>query len=156
MDWMAILGARGDLKILGFGLRYDMNERWSVPNITCLPGVIEAYCPPNYRNMSEAVEALAWRKYGPGGVYNEGTPGAWKDSSNVRKSAHYASQDFKECVAPQAHYIYDTYGKFPATVPNIFALMYLQAHHLDLSFYDHYFKPGAYLPTHAEHMKNWH
>jgi hypothetical protein len=32
----------------------------------------------------------------------------------------------------------------------------LQAHHLGLSFYDHYFKPGAYLSTHAEHMNNWH
>ena len=37
--------------------------------------------------------------------------------------------------------------KFPATIPSIFAFMYLQAHHLDLSFYDHYFKPGAYLST---------
>jgi hypothetical protein len=106
--------------------------------------------------MSEAVEALAQRKYGPGGVYNEGTPGAWKDSSSVRKSAHHASQEFKESVALQAQYIYDTYGKFPATVPSIFAFMYLQTHHLDLSFYDHYFKPGAYLPTHEEHMKKWH
>jgi hypothetical protein len=71
--------------------------------------------------MSEAVEALAKRKYAPGAAYNEGIPGAWKDSSNVRKSAHYASQDFKECAAVQAQYIYDTYGKSPATVPSIFA-----------------------------------
>jgi hypothetical protein len=34
--------------------------------------------------------------------------------------------------------------------------MYVQAHHLDLEFYDHYFKPGAYLTTHKEHMKRWH
>jgi hypothetical protein len=156
MDWMVVLGASGDPKIPGFGFSYDMNERWAVPNITGLQGVFEAYCPPHYRNMSEAIEALAKRKYGEGGVYNEGTPGAWKDSSNVRKSAHHASQDFKDCVAVQAQYIYDTYGKFPATVPSIFAFMYLQAHHLDLSFYDRYFKPGAYLPTHGEHMKNWH
>jgi len=156
MDWMAILGASGDPKIPGFGFRYDLNERWSLPNITGLPGVFEGYCPPHYRNMLEAVEALTRRKYGEGGVYNEGTPGAWKDSAKVRGSAHRASEDFKECVALQAQYIYDTYGKFPATTPSIFAFMYLQAHHLDLSFYDHFFKPGAYLSTHAEHMKNWH
>lgn len=35
-------------------------------------------------------------------------------------------------------------------------LMYLQAHHLDLDFYDHHFKPGAYLETHAQHMTLWH
>jgi hypothetical protein len=52
--------------------------------------------------------------------------------------------------------LYDTYGKFPATTPSIFAFMYMQAHHLDLGFYDHYFKPGSYPPTHAEHMNNWH
>ena len=156
MDWMAILGASGDPKIPGFGFRYDTSERWSMPNITGLSGVFEAYCPPHYRNMREAVEALAKRKYGEGGVYNEGTPGAWKDSAKVRGSAHHASEDFKECVALQAQYIYDTYGKFPGTAPSIFAFMYLQAHHLDLSFYEHYFKPGACLSTHAEHMKNWH
>jgi hypothetical protein len=156
MDWMVILGASGDPQIPGFGFRFDKNERWTLPNITGLPGVFEAYCPPHYRNMREAVEALAKRKYGPGGVYNEGTPGAWKDSARVRGNVHRASEDFKECVALQAQYIYDTYGKFPATAPSIFAFMYLQAHHLDLSFYDHYFKSGAYLSTHAEHMKNWH
>jgi hypothetical protein len=84
------------------------------------------------------------------------SPGAWKDSARVRGNAHSTSKDFKECVALQAQYIYDTYGKFPATAQSIFAFMYLQAHHLDLSFYDHYFKSGADLSTHPEHMKNWH
>lgn len=29
-------------------------------------------------------------------------------------------------------------------------------HHLDLEFYDKFYKPGAYLKTHAEHMEKWH
>jgi hypothetical protein len=33
---------------------------------------------------------------------------------------------------------------------------YVQAHHLDLDFYDRSFKPGAYLRTHAEHRQRWH
>jgi hypothetical protein len=33
---------------------------------------------------------------------------------------------------------------------------HLQAHHLDLEFYDRFYKPGAYLRTHAEHMQRWH
>ena len=44
-----------------------------------------------------------------------------------------------------AQYIFDTFGKFPGTVPSVFILNYLQAHHLDLDFYDRFFKPGAYL-----------
>jgi hypothetical protein len=63
---------------------------------------------------------------------------------------------FKECVAFQAQYLYDTFGKFPATVPSMFLIMYLQAHHLDLDFYDEFYEPGAYLKTHAAHMERWH
>ena len=50
----------------------------------------------------------------------------------------------------------DGFGKFPGTVPTVFLLNYVQAHHLDLGFYDRFFKPGAYLRTHAEHMDRWH
>jgi hypothetical protein len=33
---------------------------------------------------------------------------------------------------------------------------FLQAQHLDLGFYDHHFRPGAYLDTHRRHMEVWH
>jgi hypothetical protein len=65
------------------------------------------------------------------------------------------TDELKELIALQAQYIYDTCGKFPATVPSIFLLAYLQAQHIDLDFYDHYFKPGAYLSTHKYHMMKW-
>ena len=32
----------------------------------------------------------------------------------------------------------------------------LRRKRLDLEFYDHFFKPGAYLATHATHMARWH
>jgi len=41
-------------------------------------------------------------------------------------------------------------------VPSVFIMNYVQAHHLDLDFYDRFFRPGAYLRTHAEHMQRWH
>ena len=55
-----------------------------------------------------------------------------------------------------AQYVFDTFGKFPGTVPSVFIMNYVQAHHLDFDFYDRFFKPGAYLRTHAEHMQRWH
>ena len=117
-------------------------------------GVFEGYCPPpHYKDMREATEALAKRKFGQGGVYNPNTPGAWSDSPKVRGSAQPYTEEFKECVALQAQYIYDTYGKFPATIPSIFSLMYVQAQYLDLDFYDHYFKPGTYLTTQRTYEK---
>ncbi|WP_337288874.1 hypothetical protein [Candidatus Methylomirabilis sp.] len=156
IDRHVILGASGDPQVPGLGFRYDTDERWSIPNPTGLPGVFEGYCPPHYPDMRAAVEAFAQRKFGPGGPYHPDTPGPWKESSRVRSSAQVHSEEFKECVALQAQYIYDRFCKFPGTVPSIFSLMYLQAHHLDLEFYDHYFDAGAYLRTHAEHIARWH
>ena len=156
VDRHTILGASGDPNVPGLGFRYDTDERWSLPNPTGLQGVFEGYCPPHYKNMRDATEALSKRKFGNGGVYNPNTPGAWNDSPKVTANAAPYTEEFKECVALQAQYVYDTFGKFPATVQSIFSFLYLQAHHLDLDFYDHYFKPGAYLTTHREHMKKWH
>jgi hypothetical protein len=56
-------------------------------------------------------------------------------------------------VARQAQYVFDTFGKVPGTVPSVFIMNYVQARHLDPGSYDRFFKPGAYLRTHAEHMQ---
>lgn len=103
-----------------------------------------------------AVEAVVERKFGAGGPYHAGTPGPWRDSAKVRSADEVHDERFRECVALQAQYLFDIFGKFPATVPSMFCIMYLQAHHLDLDFYDAFYKPGAYLRTHAEHMDKWH
>ena len=55
-----------------------------------------------------------------------------------------------------AQYVYDTYGKFPATIPSILVAGYVQAQHIDTEFYDTHFQPGAYLSTHVGHMARWH
>jgi hypothetical protein len=156
IDRHVVLGASGDPNVPGLGFRYDTDDRWALPNPTGLPGVFEGFCPPHYPDMRAAVEAFAQRKFGLGGPFHPDTPGPWKESAKVRGSAQVHNEEFKECVALMAQYICDRFGKFPGTVPSIFILTYLQAHHLDLEFYDHHFQPGAYLETHAQHMANWH
>jgi hypothetical protein len=156
IDPFTMLGASGVQGVKGLGFRYDLSERWPYPNPTGLEGVMEGFCPPHYQDMRSAVEAVNVRKFGPGGPFHPDTPGPWKDSPKVRASAEPHSEEFRECVAHQAQYILDRFGKFPGTVPSIFVLMYLQAHHLDLEFYDAFYKRGAYLETHASHMQNWH
>jgi hypothetical protein len=106
--------------------------------------------------MRAAVDALVQRKYGAGGPFNPETPGPWKETAKVRGSAAQMNEQFKECVALQAQYIYDTFGRFPGTVPSVYTLTFLQAHHLDLDFYDTNMQAGGYLHTHADHMKMWH
>jgi len=156
VDPFAVLGASGDPEVPGLGFRYDKDERWPYPNPTGLEGVMEGFCPPHFPNMRAALEAFCERKFGPGGPYHPDTPGPWRASRLVRSAAQVHDEAFRECVALQAQYVYDTFGKFPGTVPSMFVIMYLQAHHLDLEFYDIFYKPGAYLKTHAEHLSKWH
>ena len=156
IDPNSILGASGDPAAKGLGFRYDTDERWPLPNPTGLAGIFEGFCPPHYRDMREAVDALVARKFGPGGPFHPDTPGQYRDTPAVRGSAEVHSEEFRECVALQAQAIYDRFGKFPGTVPSIFVLTYLQAHHLDLEFYDRFYQPGAYLTTHRQHMDRWH
>lgn len=156
LDAFSVLGASGDPSVPGLGFRYDTNDRWPYPNPTGLQGIMEGFCPPHYPDMHAVVEAIQTRKFGPGGPFHPETPGPWKDSVKVRSTAQVHSEEFRECVGLQAQYILDTFGKFPGTVPSIFLITYLQAHHLDLEFYDTFYKPGAYLKTHARHMTRWH
>lgn len=106
--------------------------------------------------MRVAVEAVCERKFGEGGPFHEKTPGPWQDSPKVRSAALVHDERFRECVAYQAQYLFDTFGKFPGTVPSMFVMMYLQAHHIDLEFYDQFYRPGAYLQTHKKHKERWH
>ena len=156
LDPFSVLGATGDPASHGLGFRADSDPRWPYPNPTGLEGVMEGFCPPHYKDMRAAVDAMCDRKFGTGGPFNATTPGPWKESGKVRSAAEEHNEMFRECLALQAQYIYDTFGKFPGTVPSIFLITYLQAHHLDLEFYDRFYEPGAYLRTHADHMKRWH
>jgi hypothetical protein len=151
----SILGASGDPAVPGLGFRFDMIPNQPLPHVTGREGVFEGHCPPHFSNMRAAVESVVQRKYGKGGPFNANTGGPYKESDAVRGAAAPIDDEFVECVATMAQYVQDTFGRFPATVPAIFTLMYLQTHQLDTDFYDKHFEPGAYLHTHAAHSGNW-
>ncbi len=157
IEHMALLGASGDPDVPGLGFRYDTDARWGTPNPTGrTDGTFHAFCPPHFPTIADAVEAFCERKFGPGGPYHPGTPGAWRESSAIRAAAQRHDGHFKACVSRQCQYTLDTWGKFPGTVPSVWVMNFLQAQHLELEFYDHYFRPGAYLRTHQHHMEVWH
>jgi len=156
LDMYAVLGASTDPAVKGLGFHAVTNPAWPVPNVTGLPGVYPGFCPPHFPDMRAAVEAFVARKFGPGGPFHPETAGPWRSTAQIRGALSPHTEEFKACVAHMAQFVYDRFGKFPATVPTIFAGPYLQAHHLDLAFYDHYFNPGAYLASHAAHLARWH
>jgi hypothetical protein len=155
LNAFSVLGASGDPEVPGLGFHSFMQDGNPLPIVTGLPGVFEGHCPPHFPDMRAAVEAVVARKFGNGGPFNPATPGPYKETGAVRGAAAPMDARFVDCVATMADYVHSTFGRFPATVPPVFALMYLQAHQLDTEFYDRHFAPGAYLRTHAEHDRNW-
>jgi hypothetical protein len=151
----SVLGASGDPDVPGLGFNFEMLPDQPLPHVTGLEGIFEGHCQPHFKDMRAAVEAVVKRKFGPGGPFNAKTEGPYKETDAVRKSGAPMNDEFIDCVATMAQYVQDTFGRFPARVPAMMALMYLQAHKLDTDFYDKHFTPGAYLKTHAEYDENW-
>jgi len=130
----------------------------SLPNPVGMDGVLEGRCPPYVADMSAAVDAVASRR----------RP-ALADPLRVQRPAPYSMSDADyhaglielsdeglACTKAICNYVYDTYGKFPGTVDTMHLMWFMQVHHLDLDFYDRFFKAGAYGHTHAAHMSTWH
>jgi hypothetical protein len=155
LNSLAVLGASGDPSVPGLGFMHQRNGEQQQPNCTGLPGIFEAHCPPCYANMAEAFEALMRRKFGVGGPFNADTDGPFRDNRAVRSSAYQLNEAQRGLVIKIAEYIYQAYGKFPASIPSMYLQTVLQAHHLDLDFYDAHI-PGGYLHTHASHHADWH
>jgi hypothetical protein len=151
-----VLGAFAEEGCSGLGFRFVKDQRWTLPNPVGLDGHYEGLCPPYHQNMRAAVQEFARRKFGPAGTYDPKTPGPFLDSRKVKGSVTPYSAEFLDCIGETASYLYDTYGKFPPTIPTILLAGYVQAQHIDTEFYDIHFQPGAYLQTHAEHMTRWH
>ncbi len=130
------------------------------PNPVGLDGILEAYTPPYYKDMSEAIDALLETKYGPKGHYKDpkGFDGIFKEGLAERfldEVPHY-SDDVVACAKDVCNYIYDTYGRFPAHIDAIFVPgVWVQAHHLDLDYYDQLYK-GGYSESQAKHQERWH
>ena len=152
----SILGAFADDGIQGFGFRFQHDQRWTLPNPVGLDGHFEGMCPPYHADMRAAVAAFVERKFGPGGAYDPAASGPWKDVATVRSSIERYGDAFVECLGEVAQYVFDTYGKFPGSFNTIVLPGFVQAVHLDTEFYDEHYREGAYLETHAEHMRRWH
>jgi len=151
----SLMGAAAKAGVPGLGFRLEMKDGWGTPNPLGIEGLYQAFSPPFYPDMRAAVEAFLELKFGRGGAYDPATPGPFADNAAMKKTATRPSDELVDCVVASAQYIYDTFGKFPGTVPSIFIRYYTQAHRLDTGFYDRYFQPGSYLSTHAANVRRW-
>jgi hypothetical protein len=150
-----LLGASARKGIPGLGFRFVEREDWPAPNPVGLDGYYESLCPPYVSDMYEAARLLARRKFEAGGTY-DATKGGPYSSDEVLSSARPYTQAQVDCIGEMAEHVYRTYGRFPARYPTVLLRIYAQAQHIETEFYDQFLTPGAYLPSHAEHMARWH
>jgi len=125
-----------------------------------LPPHIQGMCPPYYKSMADAVQAVVDAKYGARGAYGDTAyfRGIFLDDRGSRylnEVPHY-KDDVIACTKDICTYIYERHGRFPAHCDAIYAPgVWLQAHHLDLRYYDTLFR-GGYTETQREHQQRWH
>lgn len=114
--------------------------------------MFHAFCPPYYKDMGEAVEALNDLKWTNWETHKM----PYKDPEGVLGEIERPSKEEIQVVKDICNYIYDTYGRFPAFSDPMFLRFMVQAHHLDLDFYDKYYPEGAYTENCKHHFGRWH
>jgi hypothetical protein len=119
-----------------------------------LDGVFEASCPPYYASMDAAVESVLAPqspKENPATVL----PHLMCEAEH-RVGTGTISDEGLACTKAICNYVFDSYGRFPAGTDAMHLMWLVQAHHIDIDFYDRFFAPGAYGLTHASHLATWH
>jgi hypothetical protein len=110
--------------------------------------LMKPFCPPYYRDMAEAVRAFVDYKFAAGtGTFRDGGAAtAWRDGAAVQRGIPTYSDQAIAATIAYCEYIYGRYGRFPASCGPFRTVLAYQAHHLDATFYDTFYRPEA-LPS---------
>ena len=112
--------------------------------------LIKPFCPPYYRDMSEAVLAFVDYKYGDdhGTFRDGGAATGWRDSKAVLSEIPRYSDEAIAATIAYCEYVHGRYGRFPVSGGPFRTLLAYQAHHLDGDFYGKFYKEEV-LPVSA-------
>jgi len=106
--------------------------------------LLKPFCPPHFKSMTDAVRAVVEIKFGASGVFRStGSGSAWADHSGVTGKIPPVSETTILAVTAYCEYIWDHYGRFPATMAPYRTVLGFQACHLDAEFYDQFYQPGV-------------
>jgi hypothetical protein len=102
--------------------------------------------------MRAAVLAyIAYKFDSDRGTLKAGPTAAWRDGVEVRREIPAYSSRAIDATVAYCEYLFDRYGRFPATVSPFENMLAYQAHHLDLQFYDTHYRPEALGPNQRSH-----
>ena len=104
--------------------------------------LLKPFCPPYYRDMEQAVLAYVNYKYAPGtGTLSDGgAASAWRDGAAVQAGIPRPSDQTIAATIAYCDYVYQRYGRFPASNGPFRTVLAYQAHHLDSAFYDAFYR----------------
>ena len=158
-QWDAI-GGKGSAGGLGFAFHRVPDDApvgagQEIP--VGLPGLFEAAVPPFHATMADAVDAVIDLRFGPTGHFTPGTRDQlpWRDASPLQAVPRPTEQAIR-ATKLLCTYIWDTYGRFPATIDPFLMTVWYQAQHLDIGFYDTYYPREALPDNVRNHMRDWH
>ena len=153
----------------GLGFRFeepgvDWGLRWpplpsTQPNPVGLDGVLEGLCPP-YVTTDQAVDKFIEEKYGPQGTYGDAANFAapYRDAAfateYLKLEAPFSANAI-EYTKEVCRYQYEKYGRFPAFVDAFYVPgIWLQLSHLEIEYYDKFYKASQYRRQ-AAHAATW-
>ena len=120
-----------------------------------LDGLFEGAIPPYHPTIEDAVDFVVGLRWGEQGIFTGGGLTPWTDPAIVTRIPRPCAEAVA-ATKTMARYIWDSYGRFPATIDPFLTTVWYQAHHLDVGFYDRFYPPEA-VPGHIRtHLARWH
>lgn len=164
-----VLQRNPDAGEFGLGFRFESPDRkWAhwpplpatQPNPVGIDGVLEGLCPPYVSSMDEAVDKFLEEKYGPGSMYGDPSRFAapYRDAAHaeayLKHQAPFTPKSI-EYTKEICNYLWDTYGRFPAHVDAFYVPgIWVQFSHLEIEYYEKYYKPELFARQKA-HAAVW-
>jgi hypothetical protein len=98
------------------------------------------------------VHAFVERKFGAKGIFRgeANTVSAWKDPKRDEEKITPPTQSAIDATVAYCDYIFKRYGRFPAYSAPFRTVIGYQASHIDVAFYDQFFRPEALSSTQRE------
>jgi hypothetical protein len=158
----AMIALGGTPLCRGLGFRFETPSHGPGAGIPYPIGkdeVFETHHPYYFGgSIDDAIDDIIERKWGRCGIFNpetkQQTP--YAQPGRLEQYIPKTSPEIVECTKDIVKAVWHKWGRFPAFVDPCLLTMMVQAHHLDLDFYDTYYKEGSYTERHRHHMEKWH
>ena len=153
------IGGSGPCGSLGFTMHQipddaPLGAGESIP--VGLPGILEGAIPPFFKSMDAAVDSVVDIRWGKHGLFSDESRAIPWTNRQVIDQMPRPGDEAIAATKVMCNYIWETYGRFPATIDPMLMTVWYQAQHLDLDFYAKYY-PAEVIPDRVRnHMHDWH